>query len=137
MDNSGLQLLKGRAPEAAGLVLLAILTSFGWLAYQYQNQIWLVQHSLEVEKHLGRLWSTLQAAETGERGYILTGSKPFLEPYDAAVKDLPHEMDEVRNLTRDNPEQQNLISQLTPLVEKRMLLLQKVIGGYEKGNPDL
>ena len=137
MDNSGLQLLKGRAPEAAGLVLLAILTSFGWLAYQYQNQIWLVQHSLEVEKHLGRLWSTLQAAETGERGYILTGSKPFLEPYDAAVKDLPHEMDEVRNLTRDNPEQQNLISQLTPLVEKRMLLFQKVIGGYEKGNPDL
>ena len=67
MDNSGLQLLKRRAPEAAGLILLAILTSFGWLAYQYQNQIWLVQHSLEVEKHLGRLWSTLQAAETGER----------------------------------------------------------------------
>ena len=137
MQNTGLQLLKRRAPEAAGLILLAILTSFGWLAYQYQTQIWLVQHSLEVEKRLGRLWSTLQAAETGERGYLLIGSRPFLEPHDAAVKDLPHEMDEVRNLTRDNPEQQTLISQLTPLIEKRMLLLQKVIGGYEKGNPDL
>ena len=112
-----------RAPEVAGLALLLMLGAFGWAASEYQDQVRWVEHTFQVEKQIGRLWSALLDAETGQRGYLLTGAKPFLDPYNAAVKAAPEEIDELRELTRDNTEQQGSLSELRPLIEERMFLL--------------
>ena len=69
--------------------------------------------------------------------YLLTGSKPLLDPYHTAVEALPNEIDDVRELTRDNPEPQKLVSEVRPIIEDRVFLLRQRIEGYEKGNPDL
>ncbi|MFL5403971.1 MAG: CHASE3 domain-containing protein, partial [Gemmatimonadales bacterium] len=43
-----------------------------------------VTHTHEVLERLGTLLSSFQDAETGQRGYIITGKDEYLEPYTAA-----------------------------------------------------
>jgi len=42
--------------------------------------------------HVQQTLSTLKDAETGQRGYLLTGNETYLEPYDDAVKQVNGEM---------------------------------------------
>src|SRR3954468_16873858 len=43
-----------------------------------------VQHTREVIENLQKVLSTLQDAETGERGYVITGKQAFLGPFQRA-----------------------------------------------------
>ena len=45
--------------------------------------------SARIEARLGDAFSLMQAAETGQRGYLLTGLTSYLEPYETAVRELP------------------------------------------------
>jgi adenylate cyclase len=47
-----------------------------------------VQHTLLVQGHLSRVLSLLQDAETGQRGYLLTGNPAYLEPFTSATSEL-------------------------------------------------
>src|SRR5436305_5665404 len=47
--------------------------------------------------------STMKDAETGERGYILTGNVTYREPYDAAVKAIDGRVERLKTLTADDP----------------------------------
>jgi PAS domain S-box-containing protein len=47
-----------------------------------------VLRAKEIELDFERLLSTLRDAETGQRGYLLTNEEPYLEPYQAALRDL-------------------------------------------------
>jgi CheY-like chemotaxis protein/signal transduction histidine kinase len=84
-----------------------------------------VNHTYDVKGHTQALLSKLDDAETGERGYILTGDEGFLEPYEESLKNssdarpksdaldqhhsIAEELDILRRLTPDNPtQQQNL-----------------------------
>ncbi len=77
------------APVAllAGFVLLVLIVAGAlWLVVRQDQAAAMVQHTLEVEGRLTNVLSRLQDAETGERGYLLTRQKPFLDPYrDATV----------------------------------------------------
>src|SRR5690349_6054161 len=70
----------------AGFVLL-VLACIGafWLAGEQQRSAAWVNHSLEVENRISNVLSLLQDAETGQRGYLLTGRLEFLEPYRIAA----------------------------------------------------
>ncbi len=71
------------------------------------ERIW---HTHNVLMALDKLLSTAQDAETGQRGYLLTGNDRYLEPYQNAVSAVGQRADEVAALTKDNPAQQaNLI----------------------------
>ena len=50
-----------------------------------------VAHTIDVTDHLDALLSTFQDAETGQRGYLLTGDERYLEPYHAATAALQAE----------------------------------------------
>ena len=47
-----------------------------------------ILHSKELELSLERLLSSLRDAETGQRGYIVTGSEPYLVPYNEALSEI-------------------------------------------------
>jgi CHASE3 domain sensor protein len=44
-----------------------------------------LSHTQNVIEHLEKLISTIKDAETGQRGYIITGNKAYLEPYKVAI----------------------------------------------------
>src|ERR1700682_2210431 len=63
-------------------------------------------HSKEVLNQTQIVLTRLVDAETGSRGFILTGEDRFNERYYLAVRDMPPALDQLETLTRDNPAQQ-------------------------------
>ena len=55
---------------------------------------------------LNELFSTLQDAETGQRGFLLTGDEAYLQPYVDAVDTLPARLKAVERLGAGNLRQQ-------------------------------
>jgi len=47
-----------------------------------------ILRSKELELSLERLLSSMRDAETGQRGYLVTGSDAYLFPYDAALREI-------------------------------------------------
>jgi PAS domain S-box-containing protein len=66
-----------------------------------------VAHTNDVKMQLHALLASVIDAETGERGYIITGNDSYLEPYSRGVAAAATEIGRVRQLTADNREQQN------------------------------
>jgi CHASE3 domain sensor protein len=65
-----------------------------------------VDHTNDVKTQLQALLASLIDAETGERGYIITGNDSYLQPYTRGVAAAATEIGRVRQLTADNREQQ-------------------------------
>jgi signal transduction histidine kinase/CheY-like chemotaxis protein/CHASE3 domain sensor protein len=61
-------------------VLLNALLIFGTLQTREEN-VKRLTHTIEVSNHVQAVLSTLQDAETGQRGYLLTGETSYLAPY--------------------------------------------------------
>ncbi|MGN6479201.1 response regulator [Luteibacter sp.] len=61
--------------------------------------------SHEAVAALTNVLSSLQDAETGQRGYLLTGNEGYLEPYRAAVGVIPGRLDVARAAMSDDPAQ--------------------------------
>ena len=87
----------------------------------------LVNHTRDVIERAQSTLSALQDAETGERGFIITGEPRYLEPYDNGVKALAADTTGLRALTRDNAAQQKRIDSLDVLISERMALLATAI----------
>jgi PAS domain S-box-containing protein len=70
------------------IVAVLLLALSGWLARADLEQARatdrLGEHARSVQIGADRLLSTLKDAETGQRGYLLTGDDNYLQPYDAA-----------------------------------------------------
>lgn len=87
----------------------------------------LVEHTEQVESKLEKLISTIKDAETGQRGYLLTGLDTFLEPYTGSYEKTLGIAGDIKTLTADNAIQQKNIIRLELLVKKRFSKLQAVI----------
>ncbi|PWS32780.1 response regulator [Pedobacter paludis] len=87
----------------------------------------LVKHSDEVILDVQNIISTLKDAETGQRGYLLTGNKVFLEPYNGASDTALNTLNKVGENTKDNPVQQKKVAELRNIMSKRMGILQSTI----------
>src|SRR5216684_9412597 len=112
-------------------IATAILVFVGWQSYQNTARFaeaseWR-KHTYEVLWNLDETVAQLVDAETGQRGYLLTGEESYLEPYRAAIKNIDQTIRDLKSLTSDNPNQQKRIQILEPLVEKKMTELQGTI----------
>ena len=90
------------------------------------SQEW-ITHTREVETHISHALSLMQDLETGQRGFLLTGNDSYLEPFNAAVNEVDTEIEGLRELTQDNPSQQERLDDLLPLVNEKILELRRTI----------
>src|SRR5262245_3475410 len=58
--------------------------------------------SYEIKRSLSTFQSVITAAESGQRGYLLTGQTGYLEPYYVAMRSWRSELEKLRTLTADN-----------------------------------
>src|SRR6185436_5384784 len=58
-----------------------------------------VAHTHQVRRQLAALLVQLVNAETGQRGFVITGKEEFLEPYNAAIGTIDKTFADVRQLT--------------------------------------
>jgi PAS domain S-box-containing protein len=122
----------GNRLVVAGFCLAtAILVFVGWQSYrntaQFAEAAQWREHTYEVLNSLDNAIGGLTDAETGQRGYLLTGEEAYLEPYRGAIKNIHQMIGELKSLTSDNPNQQKHIQILEPLIEKKLAELQMTV----------
>jgi signal transduction histidine kinase/DNA-binding response OmpR family regulator/CHASE3 domain sensor protein len=83
--------------------------------------------TLEVTQHLESLLSALKDAETGQRGYLLTGSERYLDPYEAASVSVPQEIAGCRRVLASNPLQLQRIDTIDQLAAQKMGELKQTV----------
>lgn len=91
----------------------------------------MVKHSYRVRKLVADELSILKDAETGQRGFIITGREEYLEPYRGAAEESTEVLRELREATSDNPNQQQRIGRLETLIESRFKVLRAVLQARE------
>jgi signal transduction histidine kinase len=78
-----------------------------------------VSHTRDVLDRASATLSALQDAETGQRGFVITGNPAYLAPYERAVVDLRSDTAALRSLTRDNPRQQARLDTLGAFIRAK------------------
>ncbi|KIO76169.1 histidine kinase [Pedobacter lusitanus] len=93
----------------------------------------LVSQSNSIISHTEGVLSALKDAETGQRGFLLTGDEAFLEPYNGAKGEAIVLLDTLQQQTVDNASQQVNIKKLREIIEGRLGILEKSIAIKRKG----
>jgi CHASE3 domain sensor protein len=86
-----------------------------------------VTHTLEVMAQLEGLLSSVQDAETGQRGYPLTGAEHYHTPYNNASSRIRGAIARLKAMTVDNPKQQQAGDLLALQVQDKMEELRQTI----------
>ena len=117
-----LKVIAGFGTGLAILILIGVL-SFRSLKRNAEDRIWVTHTHLALEK-LDAVLADLLDAETGQRGYILTGEASYLRPYTDALARLHQNVKELRELTADNPAQQHSLDGLEQMIGARLSQLR-------------
>jgi PAS domain S-box-containing protein len=121
----------------SALLLIAILQLLPERDFQRARDAeHMVEHTLRVLRASELLLATVEAAEAGQRGYLLTGDGNYLPPYEVAVSTQKSARQNLRQLTADNSRQQVRMAKLDKLVESRFAGLSHTIDLYRtEGQP--
>ena len=76
---------------------------------------------------LDELQSSAQDAETGQCGFLLTNNEKYLEPYNSALLAIPPKLDEIAQLTSDNPAQKPRVAALKLHIGAKLAELKETI----------
>ncbi len=114
------------------LVLLGVSVSF-WSFSRMEQAAEVRKHTRAVIGNADDLLSALKDAETGQRGYALTGNEAFLEPYLAVRNRIKGDLETLRRSTSISAAQKHLDT-LTPLVDAKLADLSQVIELRRKGD---
>jgi len=111
----------------AGLTLLLIaLISYRNADNLIENDGW-VEHTQRVRTALADFLSQVKDGETGQRGYLITGTDEYLAPYQAALATIGATLDELRSLTSDNPRQQKRLAAIAAATDTKLAELKETI----------
>src|ERR1700743_3093250 len=100
----------------AGFVVTALaLGIMGWLSYRATEdfitaQKW-VTHSQDVITRLQAMLATVVETDTEQRGYLHTSDTTFLKARSEAAAKIPDQLEHLKELTSDNPTQQDFLNQ--------------------------
>ena len=119
---------------AGGVVALGLLTTLSFYNWRLVQTTQRAVRQAELSADTLRvLFSTLQDAETGQRGYLLTGADRYLEPYTQAVLHLDPLLHSL--LQNTNATQQASLQRLTNLSHAKLAELQDTIDRRQAGDP--
>ncbi|MSR64285.1 MAG: response regulator [Verrucomicrobiae bacterium] len=111
-----------------GLLLLALI---GAASYRSMTHLIhtseAVAHNHRVVENLQAVLSQLQNAESGQRGYVITGEDKYIAPYQTATVLVEKELKTLRHLTAESREQLKMLRLLDPLVEKKLAFAKQAI----------
>jgi CheY-like chemotaxis protein/signal transduction histidine kinase len=109
---------------AGFLVAIAAVTVIAALSYQSlhstENAAENLARTAEVQTHTEVLLSTLKDAETGQRGYLLTGREDYLAPFLDAKHALPAQFASLAALIAQDPAQRVRLETLKSLAAEKM-----------------
>ena len=116
----------------AGYVLLvALFIGLGRLSIHHLRAAAEADHwktnSCHVLMQLRGLYADLTDAETGQRGFLITGNALYLTPYNAALRAIDQHRTALQTLLADNPRQLARLAAMTPVIDRRLADLARTI----------
>lgn len=113
------------------LAVTALAVLFAGIAYLNINEVsersgW-VSHTNMVLRSLEDIGSSLTAAESGQRGYLITGDSTFLAPYYSIRETIAGKLSDLRRLTADNPRHRASVDTLSRVLPARLGVIQASI----------
>ncbi|GHE42503.1 response regulator [Sphingobacterium griseoflavum] len=116
------------------LVILMASSAASFISIQDQiNNRERVDHTRRAIAAANNVLSDLQNAETGQRGFHLTGREVFLEPYSKSIESLPTSLDRAKRLTSDNNLQTDRLDTLISVVKLRTGILEGLVAERRRG----
>lgn len=85
---------------------------------------------------INKLLQHMLDAETGQRGYLLTGDARYLEPYNAALADIDHNLDSLRQLFTPYREQLAEFGLMSRHVSRKLAEMDLSVRMRKEGNED-
>jgi len=117
--------LIGALPVVIALMLSGVISfSYNRLLKDYRDD---VDHTFQVMSAIDSALLQLQDAETGQRGFIITGDESYLAPFEAGRNKLVEVLSHLSGLVSDNAEQQARIENLQNLADGKLGELQDTI----------
>jgi CHASE3 domain sensor protein len=86
-----------------------------------------IERSHQVLEDIDALLTSLTSAETGQRGYLLTGDAEYLRPYAQAIAQIDDQVAGLGELVGDNPRQQATLDRLEPPVARKLAELDQTV----------
>ena len=124
-------------------ILIVVAATVSFLNYRSIHFIdktngW-IQHTNEVYRATNSILVAIVNQETGLRGYLIAGKDEFLDPYRGGIKDYEAGLAKVKELTADNPVQQQRLAALdeqakawrTNIAEKEIALMRNAATAEE------
>jgi CheY-like chemotaxis protein/CHASE3 domain sensor protein len=124
--------LLGFVVAVAAVIFIALLTFRAMQTRSIAAQR--VTHTLEVVEQLQSVLSFAKDAETGQRGFLLTGEDPYLEPFNIAKTQLPEDLRKTQDLLSDDPVQMQRQKGLDQAVKDKLTELDQTIQLKRKGD---
>ena len=129
-------------PKMAISLLLAVLAALVLIGI---NETGFIQSSEALEDiaqasrtrgSLNQLLQHVLDAETGQRGFLLTGDPRYLEPYDRAAADINQVLDSLRTVYPPSAEEFNTLAQLTRNVQRKLAEMDLSVRMRKQGNEE-
>lgn len=117
------------------LLFFSLLASYYSIQKLISNSR-LVNHTNEVLIQAENIISLLKDAETGQRGYLVTGDREFLEHYNGSYANVTKSFNDLSDLTGDNPVQQKNLREIKSLYEAKFGQMQSTIDITTKNGID-
>jgi signal transduction histidine kinase/CheY-like chemotaxis protein len=119
-------LLLGAGGPVLAILLVLVFFTYRFAQDEREEQRWIV-HTYQVIDHVQRVLTDAQAAESAQRGYLLTGQDRFLDPYRRNVTAALSDLAVFRSSTKDNPSQQLRAATLQNLLQQRFAELDRTL----------
>jgi PAS domain S-box-containing protein len=110
---------------------LATLMAVGAIQYRATQALietdrW-VAHTIVVRTELEQIYSAIQQAEAGTRGFVATGNETFLEQHQAGISRVPQHLQALPGLIVDDPFERDQVDKLSSLTNRKIAVMQNLI----------
>ena len=122
-------------PLIIGFAILALIVGSRAILVENQSANRLAaRDAIEYQQLLSGLLSLAQDAESGQRGYLLTGEKPYLEPYQKALAALPGQLARIDEMSAGDDARMLQIAGIKDALSQKLAELAETIRLYDAGD---
>ena len=101
-----------------------------------QDAVEQLAQGLTTRSDVNKLLQSMLDAETGQRGYLLTGNETYLEPYDKAVATVQKNLDSLRMQFMASPEDMQEFALLSRQISRKLAEMELSLRLRRQGNED-
>ncbi len=117
-----------------GLIIVLVVGGVSyWDTRQVADAAGQRRHSYEVRGRLDALFTHLLDAETGQRGYLLTGRTPYLQPYETGSAAVAQDFRDLVDFIGADSAQQTWVRLLDPLIHRKLSELDRTVALRRRG----